>query len=178
MQDSIGSVTPEARVLVDILLLKFNQMVAILQEMDDESANAELPMDGSNSVVQMVVHCCGAMRRWSSTVNLGVEVPRDRDAEFQVCIPVAEVRDLARQTRSSFLRDIGQTDFAAPPMKVPDGRECSWTSSCQGVLLHVLEEVSQHLGHAEITRDALRAGLTAAESRARWQDAPSPKNVQ
>lgn len=32
-----------------------------------------------------------------------------------------------------------------------------WGSSAEGALLQVLEELSQHLGHLEITRDVLAA---------------------
>lgn len=145
-------------VLVDFILLKFDELVALLETMDDESANAELPTPGSNSVVQLMVHCCGMMRRWSSSVNRGVEVPRDRDAEFSARMPVREAVSLAAHTRAAFLADVAATDVDSAPAAVPQGREHFWTVSTRGVLLHVLEELAQHLGQAEITRDALAEG--------------------
>ncbi|WP_120002856.1 DUF664 domain-containing protein [Nesterenkonia muleiensis] len=141
--------------LVRLILHKFDQLVELVSRMDDDAANAVLPVKGSNSGVQLVVHCCGAMRRWSSTVNLGIEVPRDRDAEFTATMPVAEVLKLTASSRAAFLADVGQTNLAAAPVAVPAGREEFWTGSCEGVLAHVLEEISQHLGHAEITRDVV-----------------------
>jgi hypothetical protein len=139
--------------LVRLILEKFDALVELTAQLDDTAANAVLPVAGSNSAVQLLVHCCGLLRRWSSTVNLGVEVPRDRSAEFEAVMPVAEALALAARTRPAFLADVAATDLTAPPRVSPPDHDDYWTSSCEGVLLHVLEELSQHLGHAEVTRD-------------------------
>lgn len=138
-----------------LILQKFDELAEVLGSLDDELANRTLPWEGSNSVVQIVVHCCGMMRRWSSSVNLGNDVPRDRDAEFSAVLPVAEATQLMSDTRKGYISDIASTTMQSSPMKVPDGREHFWTVTCEGVLLHVLEELSQHLGQAQLTRDAL-----------------------
>ncbi|WP_201739563.1 DUF1572 family protein [Glutamicibacter sp. HZAU] len=78
----MNSSVPGQRVLVQLLLEKFDQLVDTVNGIPDELVNFTLPAQASNSPVQILVHCCGMMRRWSSTVNLGVAVPRDRDAEF------------------------------------------------------------------------------------------------
>ncbi|GFZ95487.1 hypothetical protein GCM10011359_26250 [Nesterenkonia alkaliphila] len=150
-----AALTADDQILVEFILQKFDELLGVLRQLDDEQANATLPADGSNSVVQLVTHCCGMMRRWSSTVNLGMEVPRDRRAEFQAVMPAAEALELAARTRELFLKDVTQTDFDAAPVHVPPGRDHFWTASCRGVLFHVLEEIAQHLGQAEITRDCL-----------------------
>ena len=64
---------------------------------------------------------------------------------------------LATWTRERFLDDVAATDMASAPAAVPDGRGHFWTRTCHGVLLHLFEEICQHLGHAEITRDVLTA---------------------
>ncbi len=156
--DEVETAADAKETVLEFILLKFDELVALVSAMDDERANAELPVDGSNSTVQLLVHCCGMLRRWSSSVNLGVEVPRDREAEFTAVMPVAQALELAARTRAAFVEDIQQTDLAAAPAAVPAGRETFWTATCHGVLLHVLEELAQHLGHAEIARDVLAAG--------------------
>lgn len=152
--------------LVRLVLKKFDELVDLVSRLDDGPANAVLPVAGSNSPVQLLTHCCGLMRRWSSSVNLGALVPRDREAEFTVTMPVAQVLDLAARTRTAFLDDVRRTDLSAAPAAPPPGRDEFWTASCEGVLLHVLEEICQHLGHAEITRDVVLAasggGVTQA----------------
>ncbi|GAB3187653.1 mycothiol transferase [Nesterenkonia suensis] len=147
-------------VLVTFILEKFDGLVDLVGSLDDATANSDLTGrvpagTGTNSPVQLLVHVCGMLRRWSSTVNLGVTVPRDREAEFTARMPVAEVLESAARTRRGFLDDVAATVPYASPAAVPPGRGHFWTGSCHGVLLHVLEEISQHLGHAEITRDVL-----------------------
>ena len=66
--------------------------------------------------------------------------------------------------KRSFRADAATAEFAAPPRGGTDGDmspdELEFTS--QGhALLHVLEEVTQHLGQMELTRDVLRAAGTA-----------------
>jgi uncharacterized damage-inducible protein DinB len=152
-------------VLVEFILQKFDELVDLAAQLDDDAANTSASTRGSNSVVQLVAHCCGMLRRWSSTVNLGLEVPRDRESEFEVVMPVAEVLALAAETRVAFLTDVERTDLDAAPIFLPPGWNEFWTVSCAGVLLHVLEELCQHLGQAEVTRDVVLAGGAADEVR-------------
>lgn len=141
--------------LEKMVLQKFDELVALVGATDDATANRTLPVEGSNSVVQILVHCCGMMRRWISTVNLGREVPRDRDAEFTSSMTLNAVESLANSTRAACQDDLSQTVMQSSPALVPSGREHYWTTTCEGVLLHVLEELCQHLGQAEVTRDVL-----------------------
>lgn len=147
--------TASEMALDGLILQKFDELTELLVGLDDELANRSLPWEGSNSIVQILVHCCGMMRRWSSDVNLGHDVPRDRDAEFSASMSVAETRQLMSDTREAYVSDVASTSMQSPPVRVPNGREHFWTATCEGVLLHVLEELSQHLGQAQITRDAL-----------------------
>lgn len=145
--------SPSDEVLGTLILQKLDELIDLLAAMDDEQANRTLPVTGSNSAVQLLLHCCGMMRRWSSTVNLGREVPRDRDGEFQARMPVEQAVEVAREARREFTADLAATDLHAAPAFIPAGRDHYWTVTCQGVLMHVLDEMCQHLGHAEITRD-------------------------
>ncbi|MGO0577389.1 hypothetical protein [Ornithinimicrobium panacihumi] len=45
--------------LGEFILLKLDQIVGIVGEMDDETANAALDVDGSNSPYQVLEHCLG-----------------------------------------------------------------------------------------------------------------------
>lgn len=143
--------------LETFILEKFDALVDLVTDMGDEAANTVPLVTGGNSAVQLLTHCCGMMRKWSSTVNLGVEVFRDRDAEFSAVSPVSELRDLAAETRSAFIADVAQTDPELPPANVFTNRDAFWTATCHSVLLHIFEELCQHLGHAEITRDIVAA---------------------
>lgn len=152
------SASPQHEVLLRYALETFDAIVGILTEMDDETANASLPAPGSNSPYALLAHCLGMMRRWSSTVNLGREVPRDRDAEFRAQGSVADLLEEAARVRAAFIADVEATDLdAAPAARPADEPEGHHVVDCRAVLLHVVEELAQHLGHLEITRDVLRA---------------------
>lgn len=144
-------------VLLAFCLLKLDALTELVGALDDATANRRPDRPGANSLVAVLVHCCGMTRRWSSSVNRGVPVPRDRDAEFAARLPVGDVLRLAATTRAAFVDDVLATRLDAPPVDVPRGRQDFWTGTCRGVLLHVLEELSQHLGQAEVPRDELTA---------------------
>ncbi|WP_345473253.1 DUF664 domain-containing protein [Glutamicibacter ectropisis] len=148
--------TVNEQILVKLLLEKFDQLVDTVNAIPAELVNSYLPVSGSNSPVQILVHCCGMMRRWSSTVNLGIAVPRDRDAEFSAEMSKHDALNLATDTRDAFVADLLRTVMPEAPADLPSGREVDhWMATCGGVLLHVYEELCQHLGHLEITRDFL-----------------------
>ena len=152
----------EKDVILAYVLAKFDAIVTIVRDMDDGTANATLPVAGSNSPYALLTHCLGAMRRWSSTVNLGGTVPRDRDAEFTATGPVSTLVERAARERQAFIDDVAATDLDALPVAPPADRvdapaRSYQVTDCRAVLLHVVEELAQHLGNLEITRDVLLA---------------------
>lgn len=152
----MNSSAPNDQILVQLVLEKFDQLFETVNDIPDEVINSCLPIEGSNSPVQILLHCCGMMRRWSSTVNLGITVPRDRDAEFSAKLAKPDALNLASETRTAFVADISRTELHQSPAALPPGREIEyWMATCEGVLMHVYEELCQHLGHLEITQDFL-----------------------
>jgi len=134
----------------------------IVEELDD-LVNARLDgIPGSNSAFVLVAHIAGMAANWGSTVNRGLVVPRDRPAEFTATGTVDEARTLLERTRARLHEDV----HAASPMEQPANpvREKDGTIAyaTQGdVLMHVYEELAQHLGQLEVTRDVLIAGSAA-----------------
>ncbi|WP_159614461.1 DUF664 domain-containing protein [Glutamicibacter sp. JC586] len=152
----MNSSAPNDQILVQLVLEKFDQLFETVNDIPDEVINSCSPIEGSNSPVQILLHCCGMMRRWSSTVNLGITVPRDRNAEFSAKLAKPDALNLASETRTAFVADISRTELHQSPAALPPGREIEyWMATCEGVLMHVYEELCQHLGHLEITRDFL-----------------------
>ncbi len=132
----------------------------IVTGLGDDLVNARLPgIPGSNSAFALVTHVAGMTARWVRTVNLGIVVPRDRDAEFTATGTVAEALAAIERTRTLLHEDAR----AAAPHDVPldpahdDDGSISYTTQGE-VLLHVYEELAQHLGQLEVTRDVLLAG--------------------
>lgn len=143
-------------ILRAFILEKFDALTQLVSELDDATANADLGIAGSNSPIQLLVHCCGMVGYWTSTVNLDKPVPRDRASEFTAAMPVAQAVEIAGHVREKLVDDLARTVPTAPPLAMPQPPEEFWQTTCGGVLLHVLEELAQHLGHLEITVDVLR----------------------
>ncbi len=131
---------------------------AIVRELGESHVNASVPrVDGSNSAFALVSHVVGVMAHWGSTVNRGAVVPRDRDAEFAAVGSVAEALALLESGRARLHADARAAVTTDPPANPP--RDPSGAYATQGeVLMHVYEELAQHLGQLEVTRDVLLAG--------------------
>ncbi|HEV2375659.1 MAG TPA: DUF664 domain-containing protein [Streptosporangiaceae bacterium] len=131
-------------------------MSAIVTELGDELANQRPDLPGANSPYVILRHCLGVMAFWGGQVVAGRVVERDRDAEFRAHGPVADLILAAQDAMRQFRADAATAEPAAPVRGGhPDPGELEMRS--QGsALLHVLEEVTQHLGQMEITRDLLR----------------------
>jgi hypothetical protein len=139
--------------LCDEALVAMRDMVT---ELGDDLACRRPDLPGANSPFAILTHCLGVCAWWASTVNLGRVVPRDRDAEFTATGAVA---DLARDTdalRESFAEWVGAVEPDQPPANPPRGHDHGYATQGE-VLLHVYEELAQHRGQLEITRDLLRA---------------------
>lgn len=136
---------------------------AIVLELGDGRLNASLEdvggvrVPGSNSAFVLVAHIVGVMGRWGRTVNRGVVVPRDRDAEFTATGTVDEALALLEMGRGRLHEDALACDPAAPPVNPPADRDGTAYATQGAVLLHVYEELAQHLGQLEVTRDVLVA---------------------
>lgn len=118
---------------------------------------AGLPVPGSNSAFALVAHVVGVMGRWGRTVNRGIVVPRDRDAEFRATGRVDEALALLEMGRARLHEDARAADPAAPPVNPPTDRDRTAYATQGAVLVHVYEELAQHLGQLEVTRDVVLA---------------------
>ena len=139
------------------------QMTEIVAELGDDLANRKPALPGANSPYAILRHCLGVMEFWGGEVVAGREIIRDRPAEFRAHGPVAGLAEAAGAALRQFRADAATAEFAGPPRggaghrRHPDELEFA----SQGhALLHVLEEVTQHLGQMELTRDLLRTAPT------------------
>lgn len=133
-------------------LVKLDEMIDVVAGLDDKTANAVPGLPGGNSAYQILSHCLGMARQWTAEHILGEPTGRDRAAEFRASGDVAELVARARATREQLAADLARME---PGMQVPGrpGADTFWSHEVEGILLHVLEELCQHLGHLEITRD-------------------------
>jgi Protein of unknown function (DUF664) len=134
-------------------------MSGIVSELGDELANERPSLPGTNSPYAILRHCLGVMEFWGGQVVAGCPVRRDRDAEFRAAGPCAGLIAAAGEAKRQFQADASAADPGAPPRgSHPGMRQGELEVLTQGhALVHVMEEICQHLGQMELTRDILRA---------------------
>jgi hypothetical protein len=138
-------------------LTKLDEIIEVVAGLDDDSANRVPDLPGANSAYQLLTHSLGLAHEWIRQELLGEPVGRDRDAEFEARGSVPDLVARARVVRESLRVDLARIGPGTPVVgRRGEGR--FWGGSAEGVLLHVLEELCQHLGHLEITRDLVVAG--------------------
>ena len=132
-------------------------MLAIATELGDERVNIVPSLPGANSAYQIVFHCCGMLEWWTREAVQDIDVGRDRDKEFEASGSVAELTARVDGVRRQLRDDLRVIDLDGPLKGDPSDhyQGTPIARSARGVLLHVLEELAQHHGHLEITRDVV-----------------------
>jgi hypothetical protein len=134
-------------------------MIAIVLELGDDGANRKLAVPGANSPYAILTHCLGVMEYWGGHVVAGRTIRRDRDAEFRARGSVADLVDRARRAQHQLRADVEHlAPFDAPRGRPPaDDAGLPIARTQGGALVHVYEELAQHRGQMEVTRDVLLA---------------------
>jgi Protein of unknown function (DUF664) len=134
-------------------------MVAIVTDLGDDLANRRPDLPGANSPYAILFHCLGVMRWWGGEAIAGRAVERDRDAEFRASGPVAELADRAAAARRQLADDLANMSPTDPPRADVDPNDAAAPlgRTQGGVALHVYEELAQHYGQMQLTRDVLLA---------------------
>ncbi len=133
-------------------------MVRIVNDLGDALANRRPDVPGANSPFAILTHCFGVMEYWGGEIIAGRSIVRDRPAEFRATGRVAELTDQLERARQQLRADIVALDPFGPPRGSPHAEDCGLPLACTqgGALLHIYEELAQHRGQLEITRDVLR----------------------
>lgn|SRR5262245_34654823 len=149
--------TDEYRWFVDEAL---DEMARIVMQLGDDDANRRPDLPGANSPFAILTHCLGVLEFWPAFMVVDRPFERDRDAELRAVGPVAALVERTHAARRQLAADLAGADLAAPPRHDPVFAEDVGTplaASQSGVMVHVLRELTQHLGQMEVTRDVLLA---------------------
>ena len=135
------------------------EMADILRALGDDLANRRPALEGANSAFVILTHCLGVMEYWGGGNVADRTCARDRAAEFTASGDVATLVRRSEDARQRLHADLISFDPGAAPSHVVRGPDqVPYTEAKGAVLLHILEELYQHLGQMELTRDVLRAG--------------------
>jgi hypothetical protein len=135
-------------------------MAGIVRELGQDLACQRPALPGANSPYAILTHCLAVLSYWGGHVVAGREVSRDRAAEFAASGPVPDLLQAAEQAKEQFAADLRTADPAAGPRR--PAAQSTWSRAgdlpSQGfALLHILADVTQHHGQAQLTRDLLLA---------------------
>ena len=132
-------------------------MAAILDGLGDDQANHRPDLPDANSPYAIVTHCLGVIEFWAGHLVAGRQVHRDRPAEFTASGAVEPLIARIGAAKRQLRRDLAAAEPAAPLRHEPPGDYLVTTPELTqgGALLHVYEELAQHLGQLEITRDVI-----------------------
>ena len=135
-----------------------DRMLAIVVGLGDDLVNVSPALPGGNTAYQIVFHCCGMLEWWTREAVQGIDVGRDRDAEFIATGTVEQLAARVDGVRRQLRADLKVIDLDGPLRGDPSDhyKGTPIGGSARGVMLHVLEELAQHHGHLELTRDLLR----------------------
>ncbi len=135
-------------------------MLGIAATLGDDLINERPDLPGANSAYAIVTHCIGVTDWWIGAMVAGHASDRDRDAEFTASGTVAELGAAVDALMVRMRTDLAEMSPAAPirhPEYLPEGSPArTWNQS--KALVHTLEELAQHHGQLELTRDVLVAG--------------------
>jgi hypothetical protein len=134
----------------------YAQMLGVADRLGDQRVNDRPTGTGDNAVAALIVHCCGVTEFWIGHVALGRPSHRDRDSEFTSVATVAELHAMVDATLAQVGEDLAAIDAGATQADLTGRQFLEGGDETDGaIVLHVLEELYQHLGHMEITADAL-----------------------
>ncbi|HZT95274.1 MAG TPA: DinB family protein [Chloroflexota bacterium] len=149
---TLGSDVEDLRYYVE---LKLEEMSEIVRELGDERANLRPQLPGANSPYVILTHCLGVLEYWAGQVVAGRRIARDRAAEFRAHGDVGALLDRVEAAKQQFRSDLTGIRLEAPLSDSPPDSYDLGRKTNGRVLMHVLEELAQHLGQMEITRDLL-----------------------
>jgi hypothetical protein len=134
-------------------------MRELADRLGDEAVNRRPFGPTTNTVAALVIHCCGVGEYWLGCVGLGRPSDRDRDAELTASATVAELHAVIDEAEAQIVSDIDALDAGEGRgvERAPDDPLEDDDHSDAALVLHVLEELYQHLGHMDLTEDALNS---------------------
>ncbi len=137
--------------------LALRGMARIVADLGDARANRRPPFPGANSPYVILTHCLGVVEYWAGATVAGRSIERDRAAEFTASGPVAPLLVRAEKARERLAEDLAGLGAWDAPLSVhrDPNDQVPYSETKGAVLLHILEELFQHLGQMEVTRDAL-----------------------
>ena len=134
----------------------FAQMLDVADRLGDTRVNDRPLGPDTNAVAALVVHCCAVTEFWIGHVALGRPTSRDRESEFSTSATVADLHAMVESTLAQVAEDLAAIDEGRVQADRTGRQFLEGGDESDGaIVVHVMEELYQHLGHMELAADAL-----------------------
>ena len=153
------SACPEISAFAEPIVGAIERIVRSLDGLDADGLNWRPPAPLTNSVYVLAVHTMANAEEFILSMLDSQRIPRDRDAEFaavgETAAPInARWHDLQTTLRDALNRfgpDVLTQTYTHPRRGTLTGR---------AILIFVAQHASEHVGHAELTRQLFDASRT------------------
>jgi hypothetical protein len=137
---------------------EFDRLLETVADLEDDAVNWKPPAPGTNSLLVLVTHALASAEDHVVGKAAGETVVRNRDAEFaskgdpgHLAARAAEVR---RRIDDALAGLEGRLDEERDP---PFGKWPGSRATVRDRLVHSISHTAEHVGHAQLTRDLLKA---------------------
>ncbi|HEY6567660.1 MAG TPA: DUF664 domain-containing protein [Actinomycetota bacterium] len=143
----------------DILSDSLDELRKAVDGCTADELNRRPAGDDTNGLAVLVTHAMGSTRAWLS-VAVGAPLPeRDRDAEFLVVVEDPGAFLATFDAAAGQCRSLLATDAPFDPGRVGTAPWRTYGSdepvTAAWALLHAVEHLREHVGHAQLTRQIL-----------------------
>ena len=129
------------------------QLGDIIRDMPDDEVNW-IPIEGeTNSAAVLLTHMLGAESFRIREMAGGVDIGRDREAEFDVNLSsVTEMEQSLEQVGKSTFDVLSRLPSEELDQTRPSVRSYEGAETVRWHILHTIEHFAMHLGHLSLTR--------------------------
>jgi uncharacterized damage-inducible protein DinB len=140
---------PECQQYAESLAVLHRQLAKSIEGLGTDALDW-VPVAGANSLSVLLAHSVGSERFLIGQLVGGIDVHRDRDAEFSLHgVDTNHLKQLlaeAGTTSLAVLTRLAEADMSAEHPHRDGPKTTRWC------IVHVVEHVAEHLGHAGLTR--------------------------
>ncbi len=131
-----------------------------LEGLDASALNARPGGKGTNPLAVLAVHALASTRSWLALATASLLPPRDRPREFETVVDdlgvfLASVDATADACRELLARSNGIEPARTGTAPWRGGTEAEEPVTAAWALLHALDHLREHIGHAQLTRELL-----------------------
>ena len=136
---------------------EIDRLLETIKDLDEKAINWKPPSSGANSLLVLVTHTLGSAEQHVVGIAAGKTVVRNRDAEFAAKGGATHLAARAEEVRGRIHDALASLEGRLDEEREPPMREWRAKGTARDRLVHSISHTAEHVGHAQLTRDLLKA---------------------